>query len=102
MLIPNVNIRKTKPSVTLRRFRRAYLEMHRRYCSMNWVLSKLSSLSIAPRLTEAAQNRMELIIAATGKANYSVTERLKAENKWNGCGKMNACKAQADEIVKAD
>ena len=33
---------------------------------------------------------------------YGVTEHLKAENQMEGVQQMNACKAQAEEIVKAE
>ena len=33
---------------------------------------------------------------------YGVTERLKADNQMEWVRQMNACKAQADEIVKAE
>ncbi len=33
---------------------------------------------------------------------YGVTERLKAESQMEWVRQMNACKAQAEEIVKAE
>lgn len=33
---------------------------------------------------------------------YGVTKQLKAENQMEWVRQMNACKAQADEIVKAE
>ena len=50
-LIPNIVIRKTKPLGHYGRLRKAYLEMHPRYCSMNWCYPT-SSLNIVPRLTK--------------------------------------------------
>ena len=35
---------------------------------------------------EAARNRMELIVRSLAKRN-GVTEKLKANTKWNGCGR---------------
>ena len=52
-------------------------------------------------IDEAAQNRMELIVPQLAK-QYGVTERLKAENQMEWVRQMNACKAQAEEIVKAE
>ena len=52
-------------------------------------------------IDEAAQNRMELIVPQLAK-QYSVTERLKAENQMEWVRQMNACKAQSEEIVKAE
>ena len=33
---------------------------------------------------------------------YGVTEQLKAENKMEWVRQMNACKAQAEEVAKAE
>lgn len=37
-------------------------------------------------IDEAAQNRMELIMRSLAKQN-GVTEKLKADTKWNGYGR---------------
>ena len=42
---------------------------------------------------------MDLIVPELAKRN-GVTEQLKAENQMEWVGKMNACKAQAEAIVK--
>ena len=52
-------------------------------------------------IDEAARNRMELIVPELAKRN-GVTEQLKAENQMEWVRQMNACKAQAEEIVKAE
>ena len=52
-------------------------------------------------IDEAAQNRMELIMRSLAKQN-GVTEQLKAENQMEWVRQMNACKAQAEEIVKIE
>ena len=51
------------------------------------------------KIDEAARNRMELIVPELVKRN-GVTEQLKAENQMEWVRQMNACKAQAEEIVK--
>ena len=33
---------------------------------------------------------------------YGITEELKAENQMEWVRQMNACKAQAEEVVKAE
>ena len=38
------------------------------------------------KIDEAARNRMELIVPELVKRN-GVTEKLKADTKWNGCGR---------------
>ena len=53
------------------------------------------------KIDEAARNRMELIVRSLAKRN-GVTEQLKAENQMEWVRQMNACKAQAEEIVKAE
>ena len=52
------------------------------------------------KIDEAARNRMELIVPELAEQN-GVTEQLKAENQMEWVRQMNACKAQAEEIVKA-
>ena len=52
-------------------------------------------------IDETARNRMELIVRSLAEQN-GVTEQLKAENQMEWVRQMNACKAQAEEIVKAE
>ena len=52
-------------------------------------------------IDEAARNRMELIVRSLAEQN-GVTEQLKAENQMEWVRQMNACKTQAEEIVKAE
>ena len=51
------------------------------------------------KIDEGARNRMELIVPELAKQN-GVTEQLKAENQMEWVRQMNACKAQAEAIVK--
>ena len=53
------------------------------------------------KIDEAARNRMELIVPELAKRN-GVTEKLKAENQMEWVRQMNACKAQAEKVVKAE
>ena len=53
------------------------------------------------KIDEAARNRMELIVPKLAK-QYGVTEQLKADNQMEWVRQMNACKAQAEEVVKAE
>ena len=50
-------------------------------------------------IDEAARNCMELTVPELAK-QYGVTEQLKAENQMEWVRQMNACKAQAEEVVK--
>ena len=52
-------------------------------------------------INEAARNRRELIVPELAKQN-GVTEQLKAENQMEWVRQMNACKVQAEEVVKAE
>ena len=99
-LIPNIIIRKTKPLGHYGRLRKAYLEMHRPILFNELVLSDKLYEHCA-EINEAAQNRMELIVPKLAK-QYGVTEQLKAENQMEWVRQMNACKAQAEEVVKAE
>ena len=99
-LIPNIVIRKTKPLGHYGRLRKAYLEMHRPILFNELVLSD-KLFEHCAEIDEAARNRMELIVRSLAK-QYGVTEQLKAENQMEWVRQMNACKAQAEEIVKAE
>ena len=52
-------------------------------------------------IDEAARNRTKLIVRSLAEQN-GVTEQLKAENQMEWVWQMNACKAQAEEVVKAE
>ena len=51
------------------------------------------------KIDEAARNCMELIVRSLAERN-GVTEQLKAENQMEWVRQMNACKAQAEAIMK--
>ena len=53
------------------------------------------------KIDEAARNRMKLIVRSLAEQN-GVTEQLKADNQMEWVRQMNACKAQAEEVVKAE
>ena len=52
-------------------------------------------------IEETARDRIDVIMSGLMK-QYGITEELKAENQMEWVRQMNACKAQADEIVKAE
>ena len=99
-LIPNIIIRKTKPLGYYGRLRKAYLEMHRPILFNELVLSD-KLFEHCAEIDEAARNCMELIVRSLAEQN-GVTEQLKAENQMEWVRQMNACKAQAEEVVKAE
>ena len=53
------------------------------------------------KIDEATRNRMELIVPELAKRN-GVTEKLKDENQMEWVRQMNACKAQAEGVIKAE
>ena len=83
--IPNIIIRKTKALGHYGRLRKAYLEMHRPILLNELVLSD-SLFEHCAEIDEAARNRMELIVPELAKRN-GVTEKQKADTKWNGYGR---------------
>ena len=99
-LIPNIVIRKTKPLGHYGRLRKAYLEMQRPILFNELVLSD-KLFEHCAEIDEAARNRIELIVRSLAEQN-GVTEQLKAENQMEWVRQMNACKAQAEDIVKAE
>ena len=62
---------------------------------------RVSVRQYCAEIDEAARNRMELIVRSLAEQN-GVTEQLKAENQMEWVRQMNACKAQAEEVVKAE
>ena len=52
-------------------------------------------------IDEAARHRIDTILPEFVK-RYGITEELKVENQMLWVGKMNMCKAQAEEIVKLE
>ena len=52
-------------------------------------------------IEEAARDRIDVIMSGLMK-QYGITEELKAENQMEWVWQMNACKAQAEEAVKAE
>ena len=71
--------------------------IHKKARKYSWVYVR----QYCAKIDEAARNRMELIVPELAKRN-GVTEQLKADNQMEWVRQMNACKAQAEEIVKAE
>ena len=59
------------------------------------------AMMLLAEIDEAERNRIELIVPELAKQN-GVTDKLKAENQMEWVRQMNACKAQAEEVVKAE
>ena len=71
--------------------------IHKKAWKYSWVYVR----QYCAKIDEAARNRMELIVRSLAEQN-GVTEQLKAENQMEWVRQMNACKAQAEEVVKAE
>ena len=71
--------------------------IHKKARKYSWVYVR----QYCAKIDEAARNRMELIVRSLAEQN-GVTEQLKAENQMEWVRQMNACKAQAEEIVKVE
>ena len=71
--------------------------IHKKARKYSWVYVR----QYCAKIDEAARNRMELIVRSLAEQN-GVTEQLKADNQMEWVRQMNACKAQAEEIVKAE
>ena len=69
--------------------------IHKKARKYSWVYVR----QYCAEIDEAARNRMELIVRSLAEQN-GVTEQLKAENQMEWVRQMNACKAQAEDIVK--
>ena len=86
----------------MRIVRLTFPSWHRRYAEKDalrdsWVYVR----QYCAKIDEAARNRIELIVQSLAEQN-GVTEQLKAKNQMEWVRQMNACKAQAEEIVKAE
>ena len=71
--------------------------IHKKARKYSWVYVR----QYCAKIDEAARNRMGLIVRSLAEQN-GVTEQLKAENQMEWVRQMNACKAQAEEIVKIE
>ena len=95
--LPNLSLPETKPIGRYGRMRQRYLKEHR---PVLW-----NSLLLTGRLyehlseiEETAQARIDLMLPKLA-AEAGATEELKAADPLKWTGLMNACKAQAEEVV---
>ena len=91
-LIPNIKIRKAKKSLGhYGRLRKAYLQQFRPILYNELILTEKLYEHCA-EIEETARHRIELIVPELAK-QYG-------ENQMEWVRQMNACKVQAEEIVK--
>ena len=80
--------------------RKAYLRNYRPILH-NQLLLNECLYSHCAEINEAALRRMELILPQLAKS-AGADEKLKASDQMKWVGLMNTCKAQAQEIIKAE
>lgn len=99
--IPDIKLEK--PNIRLGHYgmlRKAFLRDHHPILYSQLILSEKLYAHCA-EIESAARTRLELIVPELAK-RYGVTEKLKAENQLEWVRQMNACKAQAEEIIKSE
>ena len=77
--------------------RRRYLKEHRKVLFTNLLTSGRLNEHLA-EIDRTARQRVEQTVTAMAQAE-GVTEELKARDPLRWTGLMNACKAQAEEII---
>ena len=99
-LIPNIGLPEQTDHTPLGKYgrmRRQYLKEHRPILWNQMILDG----SLFPHLREidrAAYDRLDRMIPELAK-NAGATEALKAADPMKWVGLMNACKAQAEEVI---
>ena len=98
-LLPNIVVGCdiSRPIGKYGRMRRKYLQEHRPILFSVMVQDGTLFEHLA-EVEDAAQSRLETIVPALAKA-AGATEALKAADPMKWVGIMNACKAQAEEII---
>ena len=100
-LVPNIEL--NQPQTPLGKYGR----MRKSYLKENWPVlynHLLLSGKLYPHLTEtdqAAKQRLEQMMPTLTQA-AGATEELKARDPMQWTGRMNACKAQAEEVIRND
>ena len=98
-LIPNVVVGcdTTRPIGKYGRMRREYLREHRPVL-FGLMVQNGTLFEHLIETEDVAQSRLEAIVPALAKA-AGATEALKAADQMKWVGIMNACKAQAEEVI---
>ena len=96
-LIPNIQVETQAPLGKYGRMRRTFLKEQRPILYNHLLLSG----KLYPHLAEidaAARQRLEQTMPALTQT-AGVTEDLKARDPMEWTGRMNVCKAQAEEVI---
>ena len=100
-LIPDITIRQPRKALGhYGRLRKTYLQNFRPILFNELVFSDML-FEHCLEIEETARDRIDVIMSGLMK-QYGITEELKAENQMEWVRQMNACKAQAEEVVKAE
>ena len=102
ILYPNVIVpeEEKKPIGKYGRMRLDYLKNHRPVI-YNTLMATGKLQAHLLEIEQTAQDRLERMMTEM-KKTAGVTEKLKAENQMEWVGRMNALKAQAEEILLAE
>ena len=98
--IPNLSLPETEPIGRYGRMRQRYLKEHRPVLWNHLVLNG-TLYEHLHEIEQAAQNRIDLMLPKLAEAT-GATEALKAADPLKWTGLMNACKAQAEEVVLSE
>ena len=98
--IPNLSLPETEPIGRYGRMRQRYLKEHRPVLWNHLVLNG-TLYEHLHEIEQAAQNRIDLMLPKLA-ASAGATEALKASDPLRWTGLMNACKAQAEEVVLSE
>ena len=97
-LVPNIELNQPQtPLGKYGRMRKSYLKENRPVLYNHLLLSGMLYPHLA-EIDQAAKQRLEQIMPALTQA-AGATEDLKAHNPMQWTGRMNACKAQAEEAI---
>ena len=99
-LIPDVSLTETKPIGRYGRMRKKFLKENRPILYNRMLLSE----TLYPHLNEieeTMERRMEEMLPKLAET-AGATEALKAADPMKWVGLMNACKAQAEEILLSE
>ena len=98
--LPNLSLPETEPVGRYGRMRQKYLREHR---PVLWDCLLLTGrlYEHLSEIEEAAQSRIDLMLPKLA-AEAGATEELKATDPLKWTGMMNACKAQAEEVVLSE
>ena len=98
--IPDLSLPETEPIGRYGRMRQRYIKEHRPVLWNRLVLTG-TLYEHLHEIETAAQSRIDLMLPKLA-AEAGATEALKATDPMKWTGLMNACKAQAEEVVLSE